>query len=198
MSTLNVIENCENCNEKKCVDYIKKYCNKNLCYDCLHKYCYRCFRKLHFSNKEKKQVIKDFGDDFNLTSKCGICSMVLCYNCFVIGCSFCGNAENTDDDSTRCCNCYGSVIILCCGCLCCIDCLMNDVFNNIKYCESHDNYVCEKCHKESLEKKHSIPNDDKQSIIQYILNNGDKCIPELTEFMKHEINNVGYRGPHFM
>lgn len=181
-----------------------KYFDKKICNNCDNEHCLRCRRKLKFSKKEINEFNEIFDENFDkdieLTERCGMCGFMSCYECFVGCCNICGNNEGCNDDPNRCFNCYGSNIELCCGCMCCIECLIfkNDDDNKIKYCEFHDNYVCGDCN-ESKNIEHKLLSKCQEPITpaKYIINNKKKCMPELNKYMCFKINNPGYRTPHF-
>ena len=172
---------------EKCTSEWIDYFDKYICHKCDKDYCLRCKKKLTCEDKE-------------LVKKCEMCWLVACRECMSLECNVCGNG---DYGESRCFGCYGSVIELCCGCYCCIQCLMfkNDDKSSdsykIKYCKKHDNYVCDFCcNEEDVCIDHELLPRKEEPInpIRYVYNNGDKCIPKLNKLMYFMVDNPGYRS----
>jgi hypothetical protein len=169
--------NCEIC-DKKFVNNWGKYFDKNICYNCDDDYCQRCQQKLTINTE---------------TQKCSLCCNMYCDDCIVAECDICNDNDGLSNNN-RCFNCYGSIIELCCGHYSCIQCIMfkNDDQIQIKYCTKHDNYVCpdSDC---SKNEDHTLVSVDQEPInpINYILNNGNKCFPQLNKYMYYMVEHPG-------
>ena len=190
-------EKCENCNNIYVCEF-KNYFDKSICYNCIDNYCLNCESKLQFKEiKKENTLIKLDINNNKVLETCQLCGRTACYNCFVDKCNICDNTGNI-----RCSHCYGSTIQLCCGCICCFQCLIfkndneNDQCYKIQYCQKHDNYVCGVCDNKNhqLLSKHNEPIRPSE----YIIKNSDMCTPKLNKYTKFCITNIGYRGPSFM
>lgn len=198
---------CIECGNNHNSEY-NQYFDKVICYYCEDKYCSNCQRKLQFNDDDKKKYIDIYGtfEDDKFTKKCYLCGNFSCYECFSSDCDICYK-------DYRCSMCCGNTIILCNELVCCVECLLfkNDNKINLKYCKKHKNFCLdeevgendeeklgEEHREEIVEDNYNCEFSDEPNMIKFIEEKKDNFSPPLSKYTLWSINNIGYRGIHFM